>query len=137
MPVEAIAAIRQTREGLADDCAEELEMRARGLEGRRRSVPGAGSVGRQLVFAALKARGLTAGNMRLVFLLASDAEVRLNERLDRSWSTWEPVAWEEVLFEHVGSSGGRPHAGLQAFAFCRVQSRSPTSDDSSKISSAA
>ena len=60
---------------------------------------GRGSVGHQLLLAALEKHGLTANDVQLVFLLPSDAKVAYSSGSIDAWSTWEPyVSQEEILF---------------------------------------
>ncbi len=99
VPVKAIAAIRQTREGLAILVPKSSEIKSfADLKGKKIGT-GRGSVGHQLLLAALEKHGLTASDVQLVFLLPSDAKVAYSSGSIDAWSTWEPyVSQEEVLF---------------------------------------
>lgn len=98
-PVRAIAAIRQSQEGLAILVPKESPIRSfADLKGKTIAT-GRGSIGHQLVLAALEANGLTAADIRLAFLAPSDAKVAYSRGSVEAWSTWEPyVSQEEVLF---------------------------------------
>jgi sulfonate transport system substrate-binding protein len=100
VPVKAIGAIRQSQEGLAilvprgspiHDFAD--------LKGKKIAT-GRGSIGHQLILAALESRGWSAGDVQIVFLAPSDAKVAYSQGSVDAWSTWEPyVSQEEVLFQ--------------------------------------
>ncbi|CAL78106.1 putative alkanesulfonate ABC transporter, substrate binding protein [Bradyrhizobium sp. ORS 278] len=100
VPVKAIAAIRQTQEGLAVLVPENSPIKSfDDLKGRKIAT-GRGSIGHQLVLAALESRGWTASDIQLVFLPPSDAKVAYTQGSVDAWSTWEPyVSQEEVLFQ--------------------------------------
>lgn len=99
VPVKAIAAIEQSAEGLAvlvprDSQAKSLD----DLKGKTIAT-GRGSIGHQLILAALEARGWAASDLHIVFLSPSDAKVAYSRGSVDAWSTWEPyVSQEEVLF---------------------------------------
>jgi sulfonate transport system substrate-binding protein len=99
IPVKAIAAIRQSAEGLAimvppDSSVHNFD----DLKGKTIAT-GRGSIGHQLVLAALEARGWSSADIRLVFLAPSDAKVAYARGSVDAWSTWEPyVSQEELLF---------------------------------------
>jgi len=99
VPVKAIAAIRQTREGLAILVPKDSAIRSfADLKGKKIGT-GRGSVGHQLLLAALEKHGLTVDDVQLVFLLPSDAKVAYSSGSIDAWSTWEPyVSQEEGLF---------------------------------------
>jgi sulfonate transport system substrate-binding protein len=99
VPVKAIAAIRQSRAGLAVLVPKTSEIKTfADLKGKKIGT-GRGSVGHQLLLAALEKHGLTANDVQLVFLLPSDAKVAYSSGSIDAWSTWEPyVSQEEVLF---------------------------------------
>ncbi|MFC0243170.1 ABC transporter substrate-binding protein [Rhodopseudomonas telluris] len=99
VPVKAIAAIRQTQEGLAILAPKESPIRSfDDLKGKKIAT-GRGSIGHQLVLAALEAKGLKPGDVQLVFLAPSDAKIAYSQGSVDAWSTWEPyVSQEEVLF---------------------------------------
>ncbi|MGJ5135777.1 MULTISPECIES: ABC transporter substrate-binding protein [unclassified Bradyrhizobium] len=100
VPVKAIAAIRQTQEGLAMLVPENSPIKSfDDLKGKKIAT-GRGSIGHQLVLAALESRGWTTNDIQLVFLPPSDAKVAYTQGSVDAWSTWEPyVSQEEVLFK--------------------------------------
>lgn len=99
VPIKAIAAIRQSREGLAILVPKTSEIKTfTDLKGKKIGT-GRGSVGHQLLLAALEKNGLSAADVQLVFLLPSDAKVAYSSGSIDAWSTWEPyTSQEEVLF---------------------------------------
>jgi sulfonate transport system substrate-binding protein len=99
VPVKAVAAIRQSRAGLAILVPKASEIKTfADLKGKKIGT-GRGSVGHQLLLAALEKHGLTATDVQLVFLLPSDAKVAYSSGSIDAWSTWEPyVSQEEILF---------------------------------------
>ncbi|WP_024509243.1 ABC transporter substrate-binding protein [Bradyrhizobium sp. ARR65] len=98
--VKAIAAIRQSREGLAILVPEKSPIKSfDDLKGKKIAT-GRGSIGHQLILAALEAKGWTASDVKIVFLAPSDAKVAYSQGSVDAWSTWEPyVSQEEVLFK--------------------------------------
>jgi sulfonate transport system substrate-binding protein len=99
-PVKAIAAIRQSREGLAILVPEKSPIRSFDDLRGKKIATGRGSIGHQLVLAALEAKGWTTSDVQLVFLTPSDAKVAYSQGSVDAWSTWEPyVSQEEVLFK--------------------------------------
>ncbi|WP_315705186.1 MULTISPECIES: ABC transporter substrate-binding protein [unclassified Bradyrhizobium] len=100
VPVKAIAAIRQTQEGLAILVPESSSIRSFDELKGKKVATGRGSIGHQLVLAALESRGWTVNDVQLVFLAPSDAKVAYTQGSVDAWSTWEPyVSQEEVLFK--------------------------------------
>ncbi len=100
VPVKAIAAIRQSREGLAILVPRDSGIRSfDDLKGKKIAT-GRGSIGHQLVLAALESRGWSPADVQIVFLAPSDAKVAYTQGSVDAWSTWEPyVSQEEVLFQ--------------------------------------
>jgi sulfonate transport system substrate-binding protein len=100
VPVKAITAIRQSGEGLAILVPEKSPIkRLDDLKGKKIAT-GRGSIGHQLILAALEAKGWTASDVQIVFLAPSDAKVAYSQGSVDAWSTWEPyVSQEEVLFK--------------------------------------
>jgi len=98
--VKAIAAIRQSGEGLAILVPEKSPIESfDDLKGKKIAT-GRGSIGHQLILAALEAKGWTAKDLQIVFLAPSDAKVAYSQGSVDAWSTWEPyVSQEEVLFK--------------------------------------
>lgn len=100
VPVKAIAAIRQTQEGLAILVPETSAITSFDALKGKKIATGRGSIGHQLVLAALESRGWTVNDIQLVFLPPSDAKVAYSQGSVDAWSTWEPyVSQEEVLFK--------------------------------------
>jgi sulfonate transport system substrate-binding protein len=98
--VKAIAAIRQSREGLAILVPENSAIRTLDDLRGKKIATGRGSVGHQLILAALAAKGWTPNDVQLVFLAPSDAKIAYSQGSVDAWSTWEPyVSQEEVLFK--------------------------------------
>jgi sulfonate transport system substrate-binding protein len=97
--VKAIAAIEQSGEGLALMVPRDSALHAfDDLKGKTIAT-GRGSIGHQLVLAALEAHGWSTSDIHLVFLAPSDAKVAYSRGSVDAWSTWEPyVSQEEVLF---------------------------------------
>jgi sulfonate transport system substrate-binding protein len=98
--VKAIAAIRQSREGLAILVPEKSVIQSfDGLRGKKIAT-GRGSIGHQLILAALESKGWTTNDVQIVFLAPSDAKIAYTQGSVEAWSTWEPyVSQEEVLFK--------------------------------------
>jgi sulfonate transport system substrate-binding protein len=100
VPVKAIAAIRQTQDGLAVLVPKESPIKSfDDLKGKKIAT-GRGSIGHQLILAAMESRGWTSADVQLVFLAPADAKVAYSRGSVDAWSTWEPyVSQEEVLFQ--------------------------------------
>jgi sulfonate transport system substrate-binding protein len=100
VPVKAIGAIRQTGDGLAvlvpkDSAIKNFDE----LKGKKIAT-GRGSIGHQLLLAALESKGWTPADVQIVFLAPADAKVAYSRGSVDAWSTWEPyVSQEEVLFQ--------------------------------------
>lgn len=60
---------------------------------------GRGSIGHYLVLAALKAAGLTTANVKIAFLLPSDAKMALARGAVDAWSTWGIYTAQAVLVD--------------------------------------
>ena len=112
-PVKAIAAIRQTREGLAILVPEKSPIKSFDDLRGKKIATGRGSIGHQLILAALEAKGWTTSDVQIVFLAPSDAKVAYTQGSVDAWSTWEPyVSQEEVLFKsRTRHHRGGPDAG--------------------------
>ncbi|TMJ53486.1 MAG: ABC transporter substrate-binding protein [Alphaproteobacteria bacterium] len=117
VPVKAIAAIRQSRDGLAILVPEASAIRSFDDLRGKKIATGRGSVGHLLILAALEARGWTADDVKIVFLAPSDAKVAYSQGSVDAWSTWEPyVSQEEVLFKSrrvITGEGLTPGLGFQ------------------------
>jgi sulfonate transport system substrate-binding protein len=100
VPVKAIGAIRQTGDGLAVLVPKDSAIKSfDDLKGKKIAT-GRGSIGHQLILAALEKKGWTANDVQIVFLAPSDAKVAYTRGSVDAWSTWEPyVSQEEVLFQ--------------------------------------
>ena len=75
VPVKAIGAIRQTGDGLAGLVPKDSAIKSfDDLKGKKIAT-GRGSIGHQLILAALEKKGWTASDVQIVFLAPSDAKV--------------------------------------------------------------
>ena len=118
VPIRAIATNRANPEGTAvlvpaGSPVQDLA----GLRGKRIAT-GKGSIGHSLVLAALKQQGWAPGDVRLVFLLPSDAKAALASGAVDAWSTWEPYTSQAEVLEGgrrvVSGAGIAPGLGFQA-----------------------
>src|ERR1700760_4010770 len=100
VPVKAIGAIRQSQEGLAILVPRDSTIHSfDDLKGKKIAT-GRGSIGHQLILAALESKGWSPNDLQIVFLAPSDAKVAYTQGSVDAWSTWEPyVSQEEVLFK--------------------------------------
>jgi len=75
---------------------------------------GRGSIGHYLVLAALKAAGLSVSDVRIAFLLPSDAKIALARGAVDAWSTWGIYTSQAVLVDgaRVIADGGGLLSGL-------------------------
>lgn len=129
VPIKAIAATREGRRGLAVIVPKDSPARSfADLKGKRIAT-GRGSIGHQLVLAALEKEGLPLEAVRLVFLLPADAKAAYARGSVEAWSTWEPyVSQEELLSEArqvVNGEGLTPGLGFQAARTDAVAARRP------------
>lgn len=89
-PIKAIFAIRQNQGGLAvlvkPDSPAQVFTDLRG----KRIATGRGSIGHELLLAALEEAGLKPSDVKLTFLLPADARVALITGSIDAWATWEP-----------------------------------------------
>src|SRR5207253_6501007 len=117
VPVKAIAAVRQSRDGLAVLVPVHSPIKSFDDLRGKKIATGRGSIGHQLILAALEARGWTADDVKIVFLAPSDAKVAYSQGSVDAWSTWEPyVSQEEVLFKSrrvITGEGLTPGLGFQ------------------------
>jgi sulfonate transport system substrate-binding protein len=117
VPVKAIAAIRQTQEGLAVLVPENSPIKSFDELRGKKIATGRGSIGHQLVLAALESRGWTTDDVKIVFLAPSDAKVAYSQGSVDAWATWEPyVSQEELLFKSrriITGEGLTPGLGFQ------------------------
>jgi sulfonate transport system substrate-binding protein len=100
VPVKAIGAIRQSQEGLAILVPRDSKIHSfEDLKGKKIAT-GRGSIGHQLILAAMESKGWSPNDLQIVFLAPSDAKVAYTQGSVDAWSTWEPyVSQEEVLFQ--------------------------------------
>jgi sulfonate transport system substrate-binding protein len=133
VPVKAIAAIRQSRDGLAVLVRKESPIRDfEGLRGKKIAT-GRGSIGHQLILAALESKGWSTSDVQIVFLAPSDAKVAYTQGSVDAWSTWEPyVSQEEVLFQSrrvITAEGITPGLGFQVATPNAVRDKRPELED--------
>jgi sulfonate transport system substrate-binding protein len=133
VPVKAIGAVRQTREGLAI-----LVPKASGIRGfedlkGKKIATGRGSIGHQLILAALESKGWSTADVQIVFLAPSDAKVAYTQGSVDAWSTWEPyVSQEEVLFQSrrvITADGITPGIGFQVATPNAIRDKRPELED--------
>src|SRR5438445_1509595 len=133
VPVKAIAAIRQSREGLAVLVQKDSPVRDfENLRGKKIAT-GRGSIGHQLVLAALESKGWSTNDVQIVFLAPSDAKVAYTQGSVDAWSTWEPyVSQEEVLFQSrrvITAEGITPGLGFQVATPNAIRDKRPELED--------
>lgn len=133
VPVKAIAAIRQTGDGLAVLVPKDSPIRDfEGLKGKKIAT-GRGSIGHQLILAALESRGWSPGDVQIVFLAPPDAKVAYTQGSVDAWSTWEPyVSQEEVLFQSrqvITAEGLTPGLGFQVASPNAIRDKRPELED--------
>jgi sulfonate transport system substrate-binding protein len=133
VPVKAIGAIRQSQEGLAILVPRESHIQAfEDLKGKKIAT-GRGSIGHQLILAALEAKGWSASDVQIVFLAPSDAKVAYTQGSVDAWSTWEPyVSQEEVLFQArriMTAEGIMPGLGFQVASPNAIRDKRPELED--------
>jgi sulfonate transport system substrate-binding protein len=133
VPVKAIGAIRQSGEGLAVLVPRDSKIqRFEDLRGKKIAT-GRGSIGHQLVLAALESRGWSSGDVHIVFLAPSDAKVAYTQGSVDAWSTWEPyVSQEEVLFQSrrvITGEGLTPGLGFQVASLNAIRDKRPELED--------
>lgn len=126
-PIKAIAATRENREGLAILVAKDSPIGSiQDLRGKRIAT-GRGSIGHQVILAALENAGLPLDAVQFVFLLPADAKAAWTRGSVDAWSTWEPyVSQEEVLngARRVAHGEGiTPGLGFQAARTDAIASR--------------
>jgi sulfonate transport system substrate-binding protein len=133
VPVKAIAAVRQSQEGLAILVPDQSAIRSfEDLRGKKIAT-GRGSIGHQLILAALESKGWTANDVQIVFLVPSDAKVAYSQGSVDAWSTWEPyVSQEEVLFKSrriITGEGLTPGIGFQVATPAAIRDKRPELED--------
>jgi sulfonate transport system substrate-binding protein len=133
VPVKAIGAVRQSQEGLAILVPRESKIqRFEDLRGKKIAT-GRGSIGHQLILAALESRGWSPSDVQIVFLAPSDAKVAYSQGSVDAWSTWEPyVSQEEVLFQSrrvMTGEGITPGIGFQVASPDAIRDKRPELED--------
>jgi sulfonate transport system substrate-binding protein len=133
VPVKAIAAVRQSREGLAILVPEPSAIKSFDDLRGKKIATGRGSIGHQLILAALESRGWQASDVQIVFLAPSDAKVAYSQGSVDAWSTWEPyVSQEEVLFKSrrvITAEGITPGIGFQVATPNAIRDKRPQLED--------
>jgi sulfonate transport system substrate-binding protein len=90
VPVKAFLAFRNRQDGLAILVAKDSPLRTvTDLKGKRIAT-NRGSIGHQVVLAALEEAGLPADSVTLSFLPPADAKIALASGSVDAWATWEP-----------------------------------------------
>jgi sulfonate transport system substrate-binding protein len=133
VPVKAIAAVRQSQQGLAILVPDRsLVQNFDDLRGKKIAT-GRGSIGHQLILAALESKGWKASDVQIVFLAPSDAKVAYTQGSVDAWSTWEPyVSQEEVLFKSrrvITAEGITPGIGFQVASLDAIRNKHPELED--------
>jgi sulfonate transport system substrate-binding protein len=133
VPVKAIGTVRQSNEGLAILVPRDSKIHSfDDLKGKKIAT-GRGSIGHQLILAALESRGWSAADVQIVFLAPSDAKVAYSQGSVDAWSTWEPyVSQEEVLFQSqrvITAEGLTPGLGFQVASSDAIRDRRPELED--------
>ena len=129
VPIKAIAATRENRAGLAilvpkGSPAQSIQ----DLKGKRIAT-GRGSIGHQIVLAALEDAGLPLDAVRFVFLLPADAKAAYSSGAVEAWATWEPYVSQEELLAGArrvaNGQGITPGLGFQAAREDAIAARRP------------
>jgi sulfonate transport system substrate-binding protein len=133
VPVKAIGTIRQSRDGLAILVPRDSKIHSfEDLRGKKIAT-GRGSIGHQLILAALEAKGWSPSDVQIVYLAPSDAKVAYTQGSVDAWSTWEPyVSQEEVLFQSVRvitAEGITPGLGFQVASPDAIRDKRPQLED--------
>jgi sulfonate transport system substrate-binding protein len=133
VPVKAIAAIRQGQEGLAVLVPKDSPIQNFDALKGKKIATGRGSIGHQLILAAIESRGWSAADVQIVFLAPSDAKVAYSRGSVDAWSTWEPyVSQEEVLFQSrrvITGEGMTPGLSFQVARPDVIQAKRPELED--------
>jgi len=133
VPVKAIGTIRQSNEGLAILVPHDSKIHHfEDLKGKKIAT-GRGSIGHQLILAALESKGWSPADVQIVFLAPSDAKVAYTQGSVDAWSTWEPyVSQEEVLFQSqrvITAEGITPGLGFQVASPDAIRDKRPELED--------
>lgn len=133
VPVKAIAAVRQSRDGLAVLVPEHSKIQSFDDLRGKKIATGRGSIGHQLILAALEARGWKPDDVQIAFLAPSDAKIAYTQGSVDAWSTWEPyVSQEEVLFKSrrvITGEGLTPGLGFQVATPTAIRDKRPELED--------
>jgi sulfonate transport system substrate-binding protein len=132
-PVKAIGTVRQSQEGLAILVPRESKIQNfEDLRGKKIAT-GRGSIGHQLILAALESKGWSSSDVQIVYLAPSDAKVAYTQGSVDAWSTWEPyVSQEEVLFQSrrvITGEGITPGIGFQVASPAAIRDKRPELED--------
>jgi sulfonate transport system substrate-binding protein len=132
-PVKAIGAIRQSQEGLAILVPRDSKIQSFEDLRNKKIATGRGSIGHQLILAALESKGWSPGDVQIVFLAPSDAKVAYSQGSVDAWSTWEPyVSQEEVLFQSrrvITAEGVTPGLSFQVASSDAIRDKRPQLED--------
>jgi sulfonate transport system substrate-binding protein len=133
VPVKAIGAVRQTQEGLAILVPRDSPIHSFEDLRDKKIATGRGSIGHQLILAALESRGWSPSDVQIVYLAPSDAKVAYVRGSVDAWSTWEPyVSQEEVLFQSrrvITAEGLMPGLGFQVASPNAIRDKRPELED--------
>src|SRR3984957_1795405 len=133
VPVKAIGAVRQTQEGLAILVPRDSPIHSFEDLRDKKIATGRGSIGHQLILAALESRGWSPSDVQIVYLAPSDAKVAYVRGSVDAWSTWEPyVSQEEVLFQSrrvITAEGVTPGIGFQVASPHAIRDDGSAADD--------
>jgi len=133
VPVKAIAAVRQSQEGLAILVPGQSAVRSFDDLRGKKITTGRGSIGHQLILAVLESKGWTVNDVQIVFLAPSDAKVAYSQGSVDAWSTWEPyVSQEEVLFKSrriITGEGLTPGISFQVASPTAIRDKRPELED--------
>src|SRR5438067_1312411 len=133
VPVKAIAAVRQSRDGLAVLVPEHSPIKSFDDLRGKKIATGRGSIGHQLILAAIEARGWKPDDVQIAFLAPSDAKVAYTQGSVDAWSTWEPyVSQEEVMFKSrrvITGEGLTPGLGFQVATPNAIRDKRPELED--------
>jgi sulfonate transport system substrate-binding protein len=133
VPVKAIGAIRQSQEGLAVLVSRDSHIHGLDDLKGKKIATGRGSIGHQLILAALESRGWSLSDVQIVFLAPSDAKVAYTQGTVDAWSTWEPyVSQEEVLFQSrrvITAEGITPGVSFQVATPDAIRDKRPELED--------
>src|SRR5439155_19179936 len=99
----------------------------------KKTAAGRGSIGHQLILAALESKGWSTNDVQIVFLAPSDANVAYLQGSVDAWSTWEPyVSQEEILFHSrlvITAEGITPGLGFQVATPNAIRDKRPELED--------